>query len=55
MISFENIDDVEDSSLLLRETEITDDTKSIYIRITNVIHEIIEYIMNFYSDKPKGV
>jgi len=37
MISFENIDDVGDESLLLRETEITDDTESIYSKITNVI------------------
>jgi len=53
MISFENIDDVGYDSLLLRETEIIEE--SLYIKFTNVIQEIIEYFMTFYSDKPKGI
>ena len=66
MISFENIDDVGDSSLLLQEFEKTDTTnniedeipepQSLYNKITNVIQEIIEYFMNIYSeDKSKEV
>ena len=65
MISFENIDDVGDSSLLLQEFEKKNTTnnideipepQSLYNKITNVIQEIIEYFMNIYSeDKSKEV